>query len=192
MWLVVGLGNPGPKYEDTRHNIGFMVEAELRRRAGASAPKSRFGGESTDGQLAGHRVVFLRPMEFMNLSGQAVGRTAQFWKIEPSQVLVVHDELDVPFSFLKVAAGGGPGGHNGLKSIIAHLGTKDFPRVRVGISRPDPGRDTADYVLGRFAPDERKALSAVIQGAADAVEVTLAKGLPASMTALNGKDLTAL
>lgn len=192
MWLVVGLGNPGPKYEDTRHNIGFMVEAELRRRCGAAAPKSKLGGETTEGQLAGQRVVFLRPMEFMNLSGQAVGRTAQFWKIEPACVLVVHDELDVPFAHLKVAAGGGPGGHNGLKSIISHLDTKDFPRVRVGISRPNPGRETADYVLGRFAPDERKDLAAVIQGAADAVDLALAKGLAAAMTTFNGKDLTAL
>lgn len=192
MWLVVGLGNPGPKYEDTRHNIGFMVEAELRRRAAAASPKSKLGGETTDGQLSGQRIVFLRPMEFMNLSGQSVGRTAQFWKIEPQQVLVVHDELDVPFAHLKLAAGGGPGGHNGLKSIIAHLGTKDFPRVRVGISRPGPGRDTADYVLGRFAPDERKFLSVLVAGAADAVEVTLAKGLAAAMTAFNGKDLTEL
>lgn len=192
MWMVVGLGNPGPKYEDTRHNIGFMIETELRRRAGASTPKSKLGGEAAEGQLVGQRVVFLRPMEFMNLSGQSVGRMAQFWKIEPAQVLVVHDELDVPFARLKLAAGGGAGGHNGLKSIIAHLGTNDFPRVRVGINRPPQGMDTADYVLGRFSPVERKDLSAVIDRSADAVEAVLAKGLAAAMTAFNGKDLAAL
>lgn len=191
MWLLVGLGNPGPKYEDTRHNIGFMVDAELRRRAGAPTPKSKLGGETSDGQLSGTRVVFLRPMEFMNLSGQAVGRTAQFWKIPPEQVLAIHDELDVPFARLKLAAGGGPGGHNGLKSIIAHLGTKDFPRVRVGISRPAPGRDPADYVLARFATEERRDLPSVIGSVADAVETLLAKGMAAAMTAYNGRDLVA-
>lgn len=192
MWLVVGLGNPGSKYEGTRHNIGFAVETELRRRAGAPAPKSKLGGETTDATMAGTRVVFLRPMEFMNLSGQAVGRTAQFWKIEPAQIVVVHDELDVPFKYLKLAASGGPGGHNGLKSIIAHLGTKDFPRVRVGIGRPPPGRDPADYVLGRFPPAEQRDLPAVIDRAADAVEAILGKGITPAMNAFNGKDLTTL
>lgn len=192
MWLVVGLGNPGSKYEGTRHNIGFAVETELRLRANAPAPKAKLGGETSDGTLGGTRVVFLRPMEFMNLSGQAVGRTAQFWKIEPAQVVVVHDELDVPFKYLKLANGGGPGGHNGLKSIIAHLGSKDFPRVRVGIGRPPPPRDPADYVLGRFAPAEQRDLPAVIDRAADAVEAILGKGLTPAMNAFNGKDVTTL
>lgn len=192
MWLVVGLGNPGPKYEDTRHNVGFMIEGELRRRAGAADPKNKFGAETIDGQLGGNRVVFLRPMEYMNLSGQAVGKCAQFWKIAPAQVLVVHDELDVPFARLKLAAGGGHGGHNGLRSIIAHLGGKDFPRVRVGIGRPPPQQDPADYVLGRFAPDERRDLPTVIERAADAVEVVLREGLAPAMTRFNGKDLMTL
>ena len=192
MWLVVGLGNPGAKYEGTRHNIGFAVEAELRRRANAPSPKAKLGGETTDGSVGGTRVVFLRPMEFMNVSGQAVGRTAQFWKIDPAQVVVVHDELDVPFKYLKLAASGGPGGHNGLKSIIAHLGTKDFPRVRVGIGRPPPGRDPADYVLARFSPAEQRDLSAIVDRSADAVEAILAKGITPAMNAFNGKELTSL
>lgn len=192
MWLVVGLGNPGPKYEHTRHNVGFMVEAELRRRAGAPAPRPKFGGNTADGQMGGSRVVFLQPMEYMNLSGQAVGKTAQFWKIPADKVLVVHDELDVPFARLKLAAGGGPGGHNGLKSIISHLGTRDFPRVRVGVGRPPQGQDAADYVLGRFFADEARDLPAVVDRAADAVEMVVAEGLPAAMTRFNGKDLLTL
>ncbi len=192
MWLVVGLGNPGPKYEDTRHNVGFMIETELRRRAGAPAPKPKFGAETTDASLCNHRVVFLRPMEYMNLSGQAVDKTVQFWKLEPARTVVIHDELDVPFARLKLAAGGGPGGHNGLKSIIAHLGTREFPRVRVGIGRPPPLQNPADYVLGRFAADERRDLPAVIDRAADAVEAILQHDLPSAMTRFNGKDLLTL
>ncbi|MCG5053522.1 MAG: aminoacyl-tRNA hydrolase [Myxococcales bacterium] len=189
MWLVVGLGNPGPKYEDTRHNLGFMVETALRDRARAPAAKTKFGGETTDAELCGQRIVFLRPMEYMNLSGQSVGRMAGFWKIPPERVLVVHDELDVPFARLKLASGGGPGGHNGLKSLISHLGTKDFPRVRAGVGRPPPGRDPADYLLSRFSSDERKQLPAFVDLAADAVEAVVELGITAAMNRFNGRAL---
>src|SRR5262245_26308631 len=147
MHLVVGLGNPGPEYAGHRHNVGFQVIEELARRAGASAARNKFGAELREGALGGARVVLCQPMEFMNVSGQAVARAAGSWKIPAASTVVVHDELDVPFGRLKLGTGGGAGGHNGIKSMISSLGTPDFARVRFGIGRPPPGWQGADYVL---------------------------------------------
>jgi PTH1 family peptidyl-tRNA hydrolase len=183
-WLIVGLGNPGPEYEGNRHNVGFMVLDELRRRAGAGSPRLKFGGELSEGTVAGAKAILLKPMEFMNVSGEATGRTAQFYKIAPDACVVVHDELDLPFARLKLGAGGGAGGHNGLKSLISHLGA-DFRRVRVGIGRPAPGRDAAAYVLADFSKEERKELPFLVGEAADAVEAILRDGLPAAMNKFN-------
>jgi peptidyl-tRNA hydrolase, PTH1 family len=187
MHLVVGLGNPGTEYQDNRHNLGFMVVDELLARARASAPRAKFGAELAEGTLGGERVLFCKPMEFMNVSGQSVARVAGFWKISVADTIVVHDELDVPFGRLKLGAGGGHGGHNGLRSLIADLGDPGFARVRVGIGRPLPGRDPADYVLTDFSRAEAKELADVRMLAADAVEAIVAQGVAAAMNRFNGK-----
>jgi PTH1 family peptidyl-tRNA hydrolase len=187
VWLVVGLGNPGSQYQGNRHNLGFMVVDELLRRGRASAPRAKFGAELVEATIAGDKALFCKPMEFMNVSGQAVARVAQFWKIPPAETVVVHDELDIPFGRLKLGAGGGHGGHNGLRSIIADWGTADFVRVRVGINRPAPGRDAAAYVLDDFSRAEQASLPALVAEAADAVEIIVGSGLAAAMNRFNRK-----
>jgi len=187
MWLVVGLGNPGGQYEGNRHNLGFMVVDELRRRSKAGTSKSKFGAELAEGDLAGERVLFCKPMEFMNLSGQAVARVAQFWKVAPASTAVVYDELDLPFGQLKLAVGGGHGGHNGVRSLLGDWGTADFHRVRVGIGRPPPGHDLAGYLLSDFSREQQKELPFLIVEAADATEALVRNGLAAAMNKFNVK-----
>jgi PTH1 family peptidyl-tRNA hydrolase len=187
MFLVVGLGNPGRQYQGNRHNVGFRIVDQLAARAGASSPREKYGAELFEIVLGGERVLLCKPMEFMNLSGQAVQKVAGFHKIPATSTIVVHDELDVPFGRLKLAAGGGAGGHNGIRSIIADLGTPDFPRVRVGIDRPPPEWKGADYVLANFTGTEQKQLPEVIDLAADAVEEIVTRGLPAAMNKFNQK-----
>jgi PTH1 family peptidyl-tRNA hydrolase len=187
VWLLVGLGNPGPKYQGTRHNIGFHVVDRLASRAGASPSRAKLGAEIAEGRLGSERVLLCKPMEFMNTSGQAVVRVARFWKIAAAQTVVVHDELDVPFGRLKLAAGGGHGGHNGLRSIIAESGTSDFARVRFGIGRPPAGWKGADYVLADFTAAERELLPELEDRAAAAVEAIVNSGLSAAMNRFNGK-----
>ena len=187
MHLIVGLGNPGEQYADNRHNLGFMVVDELARRARAGAPRVKFGAEIAEATVAGQRVLLCKPQEFMNVSGPAVARVAGFWKVALTDVVVVHDELDLPFERLKLGAGGGPGGHNGVKSIISALGDPGFPRVRIGIGRPAPGRDPADWVLSNFSRAEAAGLPDLVGRAADAVEAILADGLTAAMNRFNGK-----
>jgi PTH1 family peptidyl-tRNA hydrolase len=187
MWLIVGLGNPGPEYERTRHNLGFLVVDELERRAGAVAWRSKFGAQLGEASLEGARVLLCKPQEYMNLSGQAVARAATFWKVPAAETVVVHDELDLPFGRLKLGTGGGPGGHNGVRSIIASSVGADFVRVRVGIGRPPPGHDAADYVLAHFSKVEQKDVPALVAEAADAVEAIVASGLVAAMNRYNVK-----
>ena len=187
MFLVVGLGNPGRQYQGNRHNVGFRIVDQLAARAGASSPREKYGAELFEIVLGGERVLLCKPMEFMNLSGQAVQKLAGFHKIPAASTIVVHDELDVPFGRLKLAAGGGAGGHNGIRSVIAELGTPDFPRVRVGIDRPPPEWKGADYVLANFTGTEQKQLPEVIDLAADAVEEIVTRGLPAAMNKFNQK-----
>ncbi len=181
MWLLVGLGNPGREYAGTRHNIGFMVVDELARRWGVSGWRSKFGGE-----IAQHNeFVMLKPQEYMNLSGQAVQRTAAFYKVEPASIVVVHDDIDLELGRLKVKVGGGHGGHNGLRSTIEHIGA-DFVRVRCGVSKPIGGKErVTGHVLGGFSKDELKELPFLVGGAADAVELILEKGTAAAMNQVN-------
>ena len=185
MWLVVGLGNPGPTYEANRHNIGFKVVDELARRWNANSGwRAKFGGEV----LQKNQVVILKPQEFMNVSGQATQRTAAFHQIGPNETIVIHDEIDLDFGRLKVKVGGGHGGHNGLRSITEHLGA-DFLRVRCGVGKPkDKGVENekvAGYVLSDFSTTENKELPFLIGGAADAVELILQKGSTAAMNQVN-------
>jgi PTH1 family peptidyl-tRNA hydrolase len=177
--LVVGLGNPGRDYADTRHNIGFMVMDELARRWEIGGWRDKFGGEVA--QL--NDIVALKPQEYMNLSGQAVQRTKQFYKVD--QVVVIHDEIDLPFGKLRVKVGGGHGGHNGLRSIIENIGA-EFIRVRCGVGKPNEGKErVVGHVLGGFSKSEREELPFLVGGAADAVELIMKKGTTAAMNQVN-------
>ncbi|MBL0885571.1 aminoacyl-tRNA hydrolase [Myceligenerans indicum] len=184
-WLVVGLGNPGPKYAGNRHNVGHMVLDLLAERTGgsfarhgraqAAVAEVRLG--MLPGGRPGPRVILAKPSTYMNVSGGPVSALAQYYGIEPGQVAVVHDEVDIPFDTIKLKIGGGEGGHNGLRDITKALGTRDYHRVRVGVGRP-PGRmDTADYVLRDFTATERKDLPIFVDDAADAVELLVTEGL---------------
>lgn len=178
--LVVGLGNPGPRYVGNRHNIGFLVADELADRLGGKFTAHRGGAEVVSGRLRDHRVVLAKPRSLMNLSGGAVAGTARFFKITPASLVVIHDELDLPFGRIRLKLGGGENGHNGLRSITKSLGDRNYYRVRFGIGRP-PGRmDPADYVLRDFAAAERKELAYFIDRCADAVESLVTEGLDAA------------
>jgi PTH1 family peptidyl-tRNA hydrolase len=187
-WLVVGLGNPGPKYAGNRHNVGQMVLDLLAERTGGKfARHGRAQAAVAEGRLGmlpggrpGPRVILAKPSTYMNVSGGPVSVLAQYYGIEPARVAVVHDEVDIPFDTIKLKIGGGEGGHNGLRDITKALGTRDYHRVRVGVGRP-PGRmDTADYVLRDFTGTERKDLPILVDDAADAVELLLTEGLLAA------------
>jgi peptidyl-tRNA hydrolase, PTH1 family len=178
--LVVGLGNPGPGYAGNRHNVGFMVLDELARRAGGRFTSHKAGADVLETRLTGRRVMLARPRSFMNVSGSAVAGTARFFTIPPTDVVVVHDDLDLDYGVLKLKRGGGEGGHNGLRSISACLGSRDYLRVRFGIGRP-PGRmDPVDFVLGDFSAVQRRELDLLVVRCADAVEQLLAQGLAAT------------
>ena len=176
-FLVVGLGNPGPKYETTRHNAGFMVVELLAGRVGARFKAHRSRADVVEGRLAGMPVVLAKPKSYMNESGGPVNAAAQFYKVPVERIVVVHDELDVPYGTLRIKRGGGDGGHNGLRSISSALGSKEYARVRFGIGRPPGRQDPADYVLRDFAAAERKDLGFEIDRAADAVEAVLTDGV---------------
>jgi peptidyl-tRNA hydrolase, PTH1 family len=191
-YVVVGLGNPGPRYAATRHNLGFAVVALLADRVGTrfkvlKAHSGEFSArvEVAEGRLVGHPVALARPLSFMNDSGGPVAAVARYFKADPEHVVVVHDELDLPFGAMRVKRAGGDGGHNGLKSITAALGSRDYYRVRIGIGRPPGRQDPADYVLREFAAAERTELPYEIDRAADAVESLLAKGLEATQNDFN-------
>lgn len=156
MWLLVGLGNPGREHQDQRHNIGFMAIDEIAREYGFPAFKKKFDGELSEGRIAGQRVALLKPMTYMNVSGQSVGPAAKYFKVTPNQVIVFHDELDLPPGKLRVKKGGGHGGHNGLKSTDAHMNTQDYWRVRLGIGHPGDKDRVTGYVLGNFSKEEQK------------------------------------
>jgi PTH1 family peptidyl-tRNA hydrolase len=187
MFLVVGLGNPGRQYQGNRHNVGFRIVDQLAARAGAKSPRDKYGAEIHEIALGQERVLLCKPMDFMNVSGQAVRQLAGFHKIPAARIIVVHDELDLPFARLKLGTGGGAGGHNGVRSIIEQMGTPDFARVRVGIDRPPPEWKGADYVLANFTGAEQKELPALVDLAADAVEEIVTRGLPAAMNKFNAK-----
>ncbi|MFO7249467.1 MAG: aminoacyl-tRNA hydrolase [Actinomycetes bacterium] len=188
-WLIVGLGNPGPEYAGNRHNAGFMVLDELAARVGGRFKAHRSRAEVVEGRLAGHPVVLAKPRSYMNLSGGPVKALADFYKVPPADLIVVHDELDIPFGALRAKFGGGDNGHNGLRSITNSLGTRDYFRVRFGIGRP-PGRmDPAVYVLRDFATAERKDLPLLVDRAADVVESLITRGLAETQNRYHGADL---
>jgi PTH1 family peptidyl-tRNA hydrolase len=183
--LIVGLGNPGPGYAGNRHNVGFMVADLLAARIGARFKAHRGRVDVVDGRLAGRSVVLAKPKSYMNESGGPIVAISRFFKIPVARLTVVHDDLDLPYGALRIKRGGGDGGHNGLRSATAALGSNDYLRVRFGIGRPPGRQDPADYVLRDFTAAERKELPYLVDRAADAVEALLADGLDAAQNAFN-------
>lgn len=186
MWLIVGLGNPGDTYARTRHNIGFRVVTELAQRHHLEFVHKRANARIAEGVIANRRVALALPQTYMNLSGQAVVGLRQWYHIDPATgLLVVYDDVDLPFGVLRLRERGSAGTHNGMRSIITLLGTQIFPRLRVGIDRPPAAWDLADYVLGRFTPEQEAQLPDVIRRAADALELVLREGIVIAMNRIN-------
>jgi len=175
--LVVGLGNPGPDYAETRHNFGFRVVDLLAERAGGRLSKHRTNADVLEGRLAGRRVVLAKPRTYVNLSGGPVAGLLQYYSIPTTDMIVVHDEMDLDFGVVRLKRGGGEGGHNGLRSVSTSVGARGYLRVRLGIGRPPGRQDPADFVLKRFSGAEAKDLGFALDLAADAVEALLADGL---------------
>ncbi len=188
-WLIVGLGNPGKEYASHRHNVGFMAAEELASVVRAGDFRDKFSGRFTKASHQGDDLVILEPLTFMNLSGQSVQPAAAFFKVAPAEVIVVHDELDLPFGDVRLKVGGGHAGHNGLRSIMKSMGTGDFVRLRIGIGRPPPGfrGEVADYVLSSFDAIERAELSGILKRATESVLDVCARGVTAAMNKLNTK-----
>ncbi len=185
-WLLVFLGNPGDKYENTRHNVGFRVGDELAGRQRASIQRLRFRALTAQATVGGAKALLMKPVTYMNLSGEAVGEAARFYKLEASHVLVVCDDISLPLGKIRVRREGSAGGHNGLKSIIARLGTEEFPRLKVGVgSKPHPDFDLADWVLSSFTPEDNKLITASVLRAADGVECILSEGVEKAMGKFN-------
>jgi len=175
--LVVGLGNPGPRYAGNRHNIGFLVADELAARMDGKFKSHRSGADIVEGRVGEQRIVLAKPRSFMNVSGGPVVGAVRFFKLDPEDIVVIHDELDLPFGTIRLKFGGGENGHNGLRSITKSLGTRDYYRVRFGVGRP-PGRmDPADYVLRDFSSAELKDIAYLIDRCADAVEALVRVGI---------------
>ncbi len=184
-WLIVGLGNPGSEYAGNRHNVGFMCADELAGQIGVTFKRDRSRAMAANGRLRGVPVTLAKPLSFMNLSGGAVASLRAFYKLPTEQILVLHDELDLPFGVIRLKLGGGDNGHNGLRSVTSALGTRDYHRVRIGIGRP-PGRmDPADFVLRNFSAAERKELPEILGRSADAVETLLTRGLAVAQNQFN-------
>ncbi len=182
--LVVGLGNPGPNYAKTRHNLGFVVADLLAERMGSAFKvHKKSGADVVTGRLGGRPIVLAKPRTYMNESGRQVGPLAKFYSVPVADIVVVHDELDIEFGRIRLKFGGGVAGHNGLRSVAASLGSKDFQRVRIGIGRPPGRKDPASYVLENFTATERPEVPVLCEQAADATELLIAQGLePAQNT----------
>ena len=186
-WLIVGLGNPGEKYENTRHNVGFQVIDELAERQGKPVQRLKFKALTGLLTIGGEKALVMKPVTYMNLSGEAVRPAADFYKLPPEHILVISDDVALAAGRLRIRAKGSAGGHNGLKSIIQHLGTDQFPRIRVGVGeKPHPDYDLADWVLGSPQGEDKKAIDAAVKRAADAVECILTQGLERGMGKFNG------
>jgi PTH1 family peptidyl-tRNA hydrolase len=184
--LIAGLGNPGPKYEATRHNVGFwFVDAVARSKGATLKPENKFHGEVAQVTLDGHTVRLLKPSTYMNHSGQSVRALSQFYKIPPESILVVHDELDIGPGELRVKQGGGHGGHNGLRDIVAQLGSKEFIRLRVGIGHPGSSRDVTNYVLGKPSPQDFESIIAALDDAQRYLSLVLSGELQKAMNHLH-------
>ena len=185
-WLIVFLGNPGPRYAFTRHNAGFLTADAIEKLLNVRIDRLRFRALTATAEIGGEKVLLMKPQTFMNLSGEAVGQAARFYKIPPEHVLVVSDEVSLPVGSLRIRLKGSAGGHNGLKNIIAHLGTDAFPRIRLGVgSAPHPGYDMADWVLSAFQNEDAETIRAAAENAAKACVCFIEKGPDKAMTQFN-------
>lgn len=185
-WLVLCLGNPGGQYENTRHNVGFMVADELGQRCRVPIQKLKFRALTCTCEVGGEKVLLMKPITYMNLSGEAARQAADFYKIPPERVVVVSDDVSLPPGKLRIRKSGSAGGHNGLKSIIQQLGSDAFPRVRLGVGeKPHPDYDLADWVLGKFIGEDKKTMDAAVKRAADAVECLIKEGTDKAMNRFN-------
>jgi len=184
-WFV-GLGNPGKDYEDTRHNIGWMALDEAAKRWGVTTAQSKCKGLVAEARVNGEKTYLIKPMTYMNLSGECVRAFLDFYKPDPADLIVVYDDMDTELGAVRLRMKGSPGGHNGIKSIIAHLGTDQFHRIRMGISRPAPGTNISNYVLSTFRKEEKEALERTVQKAADAMEYCLREPFEKAMAKFNG------
>jgi len=186
-WLIVGLGNPGQKYEHTRHNMGFLTVDLLAEQLNVKLNKVKFKSAYNIVRFGGQKCLVMKPQTYMNLSGEAVHEAAQFYKIPADHVLVIYDDVSLPVGKLRIRKGGSAGGHNGLKSIIQHLGTDQFPRIKVGVGqKPHPDYDMADWVLSKFAGEDLKTITEAIRKAADAVECLIEEGPGKARDRFNG------
>lgn len=185
-YLIVGLGNPGRQYEKTRHNVGFEVIDRLADRLSASVDEKKFKGCYGKGVIGGNKVILLKPLTYMNLSGESVRAAMDFYKIDPDHMIVVYDDVSLDVGQLRIRTKGSAGGHNGIKNIIAHLGTQEFPRVKVGVGEKPPRMDLADYVLSRFSGEDQEKMNAAFVEAARAVEAMIIEGTDWAMNRFNG------
>lgn len=189
--LIVGLGNPEPKYDQTRHNIGFAAVDELARIWQMPLKENkRFQGLFSEGTVGGQKVRLLKPLTYMNRSGQSVRAVTDWYKVQPQSVLVIYDDMDLPVGRLRMRLSGSAGGHNGMKSIISHLGGKDFPRLRIGIGKSNGDKGTVSHVLGKFAPEETKIIEEVLYVSVKAIELSLKEGVEKSMSRYNGFSIS--
>jgi PTH1 family peptidyl-tRNA hydrolase len=187
LWIVVGLGNPGKEYESTRHNVGFEAVERLAARHSISVRRRTHRSVVGDGMIGGQKVILARPMTYMNLSGEAVGAIVRMYKVPTEQVIVMVDDIALPVGTLRLRYTGSSGGHNGLESIERHLGTRDYPRIRIGIGAARPGA-MVDHVLGRFDKEEREQVDVAIERAIEAVETAIGEGFEKAMNLYNKRE----
>ncbi|WP_172405983.1 aminoacyl-tRNA hydrolase [Acetivibrio mesophilus] len=185
MLVIVGLGNPGTKYENTRHNVGFDTVELLSRRHNIKITKLKHKALIGDGDIGGKRVILVKPQTFMNLSGESVREIIEWYKIPVKNIIIVYDDIDLAVGKLRLRPKGSAGTHNGMKSVIYQIQSDEFPRVRIGVDKPPEGWDLANYVLGRFSGDEKKKMEEVIESAADAIETIIKSGIDSAMNKFN-------
>lgn len=185
MKAIIGLGNPGMKYAGTRHNIGFDAVTAIADKYNLSINNKKFKGIYADGHIAGEKVLLVQPQTFMNLSGECVREVADFYKLNPDEIIIICDDINLDVGRLRIRKKGSAGGHNGLKNIIAHLGTEEFPRIRVGVGEKTEGWDLADYVLARFDKDSEPVIREALANVVGAVETWIAEGIDAAMNRFN-------
>lgn len=187
MYVVVGLGNPGPLYNGTRHNVGFRIVDMFAERHGIKFNKTKYNGLVGEKRLCGEKIIFIKPMTYMNLSGECVGKALRFTKVPPQNLIVVYDDINFDFGKIRIREQGSAGGHNGIKSIISHLNTDEFVRIRFGVGTPRKGQDLADFVLGKFTETEEKLLVKPFERACDALECILMESVQNAMNNYNNR-----
>ena len=186
MYIIAGLGNPTREYEKTRHNVGFDTIDVLVDKMNVSVDERKFKGLYGRGILEGEKVILLKPQTFMNLSGESVRAAADYYKVDPDHIIIIYDDISLAPGQLRIRTKGSAGGHNGIKSIIAHLGTQEFPRIKIGVGDKPPRMDLADYVLSRFSREDREIMEKAFEEAAQAVQVMIRQGMEAAMNQFNG------